>query len=152
MLRPYPGRYLSEERHIFNYRLSRARRVIENTFGIMSTKFRIFRRSIVANPRKVTKITKAACVLHNYLKISEASNASSNRPYCPPGYADHEDVDGNLIPGDWRNISADAVQDIGRIGSNSYSQTAAHLHDTIFSSSDGEIPWQINHVRSSGRL
>lgn len=68
LLRPYPGRYLPE---IFNYRLSWARRVTENTFGIM---FRIFRRAIVANPGKVTKITKAACCLHNYLKISEAHN------------------------------------------------------------------------------
>ena len=113
-----------------------------------------FRRAIIANPRKVTKITKAACALHNYLKISEASNASSNRTYCPPGYADREDVDGNLIPGDWRNVAADGIHDIGRIVSNSYSQTAAHLRDTMmsyFSSSDGEIPWQINHVRSTGK-
>ena len=61
MLRPYPGKFLPENKQIFNYRLSRARRVIENTFGIMATKFRIFRRSIVANPAKATKITKAAC-------------------------------------------------------------------------------------------
>ena len=155
MLCPYPGRYLSEDKRIFNYRLSRARRIIENTFGIMATKFRIFRRCIIANPTKVMKITKAAaCCLHNYLKISETSNATSNRPYCPPGYADHEDRDGNLIPGDWRNVTADGIRDISHVGSNTYSQTAAHLRDTMksyFTSSEGEVSWQINHVRSSGR-
>ena len=78
MLRPYPGRYLQEKRRIFNYQLSRARRIIENTFGIMATKFRIFRRPIMANPDEVTNITKAACSLHNYLKISEACNTTSN--------------------------------------------------------------------------
>ena len=73
ILRPYPGKFLPECKQVFNYRLSRACRVIENTFGIMATKFRIFRRSIVATPAKVTKITKAACCLHNYLRICENS-------------------------------------------------------------------------------
>lgn len=68
----------------------------------MATKFGTFRRAIIANPDKVTQITKIVCCLHSYLKISEAHNSTSNHPYCPPGYVDHEDADGNLIPGDWR--------------------------------------------------
>ena len=74
MLRPYPGKYLDDQKCIFNYRLSRARRIIENAFGILATKFRIFRRPIIAEAEKVTKITKAACALHNFLKISKAQN------------------------------------------------------------------------------
>ena len=63
MLRPYPGRFLEESRQIFNYRLSRARQVIENTFGILASRFRVFRRPIHAGPDKVVKFTKATCAL-----------------------------------------------------------------------------------------
>ena len=71
LLRPYPGTYLPDNKRIFNYHLSKTRRVIENAFGTLATKFRIFQTPIIANPEKVTKVTQAACVLHNYLKISE---------------------------------------------------------------------------------
>ena len=153
MLRPYPGRFLAEDRQIFNYRLSRARRVIENTFGIMAAKFRIFRRPIIAYPEKVTKITKAACALHNYLKVSDIRISSPTKQYCPAAYVDHEDPLGNFIPGDWRSEtgqSAGFVR-VSQTGSNSFSRSAAWVRDTTkdyFLSPHGQIEWQYRHVRS----
>ena len=67
MMKPYPLQNLSLEERIFNYRLSRARRAIENVFGIATSRFRIFRRPIIAKVEKVVSITKAVVALHNYL-------------------------------------------------------------------------------------
>ena len=52
---------------IFNYHLSCARRIIENTFGILATRFRIFRHPINADPDRVVAYTKATNAFHNYL-------------------------------------------------------------------------------------
>lgn len=40
LLKPFDRASLSNERRIYNYRLSRARRIIENTFGILASRFR----------------------------------------------------------------------------------------------------------------
>ena len=51
---------------IFNYRLSLARRFIENAFSIMTTRFRIFPRPMIVNVDKAVNITKACVALYNF--------------------------------------------------------------------------------------
>ena len=151
MLKPYLGTYLPENKHIFNYRLSRARRVIENAFGILASKFRIFRRPIIAKAEKVTLITQATCALHNFLKISEMHRPTSGRIYCPIGYIDREDSRGNVIPGDWRS-HGNTLQSVHQIGSNMYSKSASEVRETLmnyFNSKAGSVPWQKEHIKST---
>ncbi|KAJ4940321.1 hypothetical protein JOQ06_026629 [Pogonophryne albipinna] len=52
LLRPFPGRQLTRERRVFNYRLSRARLVVECAFGILSSRWRMFRRAITISPEE----------------------------------------------------------------------------------------------------
>ena len=93
--------------------MSRARRVIENSFGILAARWRIFRRPILADPDNAIAFTKAAIALHNYLRTHESS------VYCPPGFVDGEDGDGNVVNGTWRDgEQASGISAISLTGSN----------------------------------
>lgn len=154
LMKPFPGKGLAEHQRVYNYRLSRARRTIENAFGILSAKWRIFRKPIKANVDLVDKITKATVCLHNYLRLTD------NATYTPAGFIDSEDSTGNILPGDWRNIVTDGnggLNEIGRIGGNRYSVEASDARDAFkdyFHSADGEAdcPWQLQYVRSCGTV
>ena len=69
LMKPFPHTGLDDRGRIFNYRLSRARRCVENAFGILSTRFRIFRKEIEMRPEGAQKVVLAAVVLHNMLRI-----------------------------------------------------------------------------------
>ena len=73
--------------------LSRARKVIENTFGILASRFRIFRGSIIGETRKIKNITKATVILHDFLMRKGTRNMCF-----PPDYVDQETSQG-LSPG-----------------------------------------------------
>ena len=145
MMRPFPGRHLPETQAVFNYRLSRARRVIENSFGILAARWCIFRRPIIATPDHVVSYTKAAIALHNLLRSTESSC------YCPAGFADSEDSDGNVTEGTWREDSTpQGLERLGRVGSNYHSPSAATTREQFkayFCSPQGQVSWQYRHVR-----
>lgn len=67
MLKPYPQKLLNEERYEYNKRLSRARATVENTFGILTSRFGVFQKSIMLEPDKSGIVVRACCYLHNFL-------------------------------------------------------------------------------------
>jgi hypothetical protein len=72
-MKPF-GQRSSTEQKVFNYRLSRARRVVENAFGILSNKFQILQRDITLSVDKVQHVTLTCCVLHNFIKKHDGKN------------------------------------------------------------------------------
>ena len=64
---------------------------------------------LIGNPDRVVTYTKAAVVLHNYLRVNESS------VYCPPGFVDGEDGDGNVVTGNWR-IEEDVCNGLTCVG------------------------------------
>jgi hypothetical protein len=155
MQRPFPGRNLTERKRIFNYRLSRARRTIENTFGILVARWRVFHRPINVTPEKAADIVKATCCLHNFLKVAESQPSLSTLRYCPRNFTDYEDRHGSIRPGDWRALvdGTTGMANLHRVGSNTYSQSAASIRDSLaahFDSPEGMINWQYTYIRSCG--
>lgn len=82
LMKPFPQRGLSKDKRIFNYRLLRARRVVENAFGILSNRFRIMRSTINLSPEKAEIITLTCCVLHNFLATKNKNYIGSEIPEC----------------------------------------------------------------------
>lgn len=101
IMKPYSGLHPSgSKQRIFNYRISRSRRVVENVFGIMSAIFRVLRKPLLLEPNKATIIVMAVIHLHNYLNNSETSKNN----YMAPTTLDRE-VNGDMVSGNWRNHS-----------------------------------------------
>ena len=72
-----------------------SRRVIENTFDILASRWRIFNSSLNASFKN---IEKSAIVFHNYLRQTD------NALYCPQVVADCEETDGSITKRHWREL------------------------------------------------
>lgn len=154
LLRPYPDINLSPEKIIFNYCLSRARRVNENTFGVMAVRWKIFRRSIVASLSTVDNIVKSCVVLHNWLRDADLKVLPGQRRYVPVGFIDTEDHCGNVDSGQWRNEEQPGalrhfIPNTSRNSTND-AKTIRNMYADYFMKK-GQVLWQWNKISNSQR-
>ncbi|KAF4529518.1 hypothetical protein B566_EDAN015176 [Ephemera danica] len=135
LLRPYPGTFLALPKKIFNYRLSRARRTIENTFGILVARWQIFRKPINASKDTVKSITKACICLHNFLMLSPDS-----KMYCPDTLVNMTNSK------EWRremqNSALAGLEPCEHVNSSFLRDSLANYLMT-----EGAVTWQWRHVR-----
>lgn len=140
IMRPYPEKNLPDIKRIFNFRLSRARHIIENSIGIMVARWRILMGNTNAKVENVDKFVMAIVCLHNYcLRMNEVEENG----YCPPGFAD----EGEKENGEWREEGA-ILKSVGRQGSNMARQDVCISRDTLanYLSAEGALPWQNDFI------
>jgi len=132
MMRPYPGKGgLTKEKQIFNYRLSRARRMIECTFGLLASQWRIFRRPINTSIKTAINIVKATIVLHNLLRENNNNITTLSEIACCDIHS-----------------PTTALRNINSIGSNTNTQEACRIRNifTDYFNNEGAVSWQENNL------
>ncbi|XP_056633555.1 uncharacterized protein LOC130443108 [Diorhabda sublineata] len=130
LLKPYSSTPTIAEK-IFNYRLSRARRIVENGFGILAARFRILGKPIQVDEQTAIKIIKSTCTLHNWLRMTMPNT------YTPPGSADYED-----------NINLTIIQGRSRINkrSKAIAEKLRNKYRDYFSG-EGAVDWQTYMIK-----
>lgn len=140
-LKPYNVRVLDDQKRVFNYRLSRARRVVENVFGILVPRFGVLRSKINLQPQNIDAVVLACCVLHNFLR--------KNNPamYTPTDSLDYEDPTTYEVRDGFR-ADEPCVASLCVGQTRNPSQEAKHVRDKFMSyfNNEGRVHWQERYV------
>lgn len=140
-MKPYSQTGLTVSKRIFNYRLSRARRVVENAFGILVSKFGVFQRPIALSPEKSQIIVLACCYLHNYLRRNQSQR------YMCSNSIDVEDFEsGSIVEGSWRTTARPTS--LRTTHARNSPTIAKAIRDSYcdFFNNEGQISWQHKFV------
>jgi len=100
MMRPYSrSKNLTIKKKIFNYRLSRARRTIECSFGILVARWRIFRRPIIAHVSTAKIAVQSATAIHNFIMKRELQLEPNQRIY-------------SVLTANDQNVASTGIEDV----------------------------------------
>ena len=143
LMRPFSGRNLPYTQRIFNYRLCRARRVVENTFGIAAARWRIWRKPMEMQTEMAIAVCKAVVVLHNFAMAEEST-------YNPPFFADSI-ANGTVKPGQWRQDPEknELFEQLPKRNDKKYQKDwPSRMRSTLayYFIGKGSVPWQHSMV------
>jgi len=139
LMKPFSRKNLNEEQAIFNYRLSRARRIVENAFGILASRFRILLREINLSPEKATHIVQACTHLHNFLRMKKIEL------YYQGGLDVENTTTGDIKNADWK--SQRTLLCLQQLPGRNISVSSKEIRlnfSRYFNSEQGAVQWQDN--------
>ena len=140
LMKPYAQRNLTRHERIFNYRLSRARRVVENAFGILANRFQVMLTTMFHSVKTVRLIVKTCCLLHNLMRM--------RYPAMQNALVDKYTKQGNVIAGAWREgrnlVHTEPY--VGRARNRDYRNAKAQRNvlKEWCNSPVGKVSWQDN--------
>ena len=135
MMKPYSAKHLSHSQRVFNYRLSRARRAVENAFGILENRWRCLLTCLQQEPQNVISVVEACFTLHKLIRV--------RRPRLVANEVDHEDDQGNLVPGSWRaNVQLTDTEPGAGSRPNFEGKVQHNYLKDYYNSDVGCLPWQ----------
>ena len=134
LMKPYGRRMLTREERIANYRISRGRRVVENAFGILVSRFRVMRTTIELPPATIREVVFTCVVLHNILRSQYQGQPGGQQP--------GEDDDD--VPGDCGLIGGAAGGGQNRNPAREAKRQRDYLKD--YFNNEGAVPWQDGRI------
>lgn len=123
MLRPFGNKNLTVAKRIYNYRHTRARRMVECAFGILASKWRIFLRPIDVKPTFCDYIVQACCTLHNFVRKRDGVAYEDTLYECPLTNSNPNNLRGQK-EGTW----------------------SRNYFVKYFTSPEGSVPWQYHKI------
>ena len=141
LLKPFPrgakGQKLPEDQLVFNYRLSRARCIVENAFDILVQHWRVFDRRMYLSTHNATLVIQAATVLHNFLtpRNPDANNIMTRLNPNGTEYNPETGALRNLRPRQGLRSPTDAME-------------VRNWYKTYFMNPIGAVHWQLDRVNT----
>lgn len=140
-LKPFNRKQLDNAKRIFNYRLSRSRRIIENVFGILAARFRVFHTAINMKLENIERVVMACCVLHNFLRRTRREY------YTPATCLDVENLQtGDILLG--LRPESNTFHDLQNSSHRHASTEATRIREKFMNyfTNEGSVPWQQNFI------
>ena len=133
LMRPYPkSSNLNLRKKVNNYRQSRARRIVESAFGILASRWRIFRRRINTYVSKAERMVLATVWLHNFIITRELEKRPQERRYLC-----YNETDNSQLSLGMRNIEGVRKDNTHKKLANEYRERF-----TDYFMGEGAIEWQ----------